>query len=83
MAAVDLGGSRAIWRATSRAGFALRSRLDRALDLLPETQTVVLTSGDGRLARLAAAERGGGFACLDAVPRRGPRPESRSSRGRS
>ena len=66
MAAVDLGGSRAYLAGhIPGAGFALRSRLDGALDRLPETGTVVLTSGDGRLARLAAAERGGGFACLD------------------
>ena len=66
MAAVDLGGSRAYLAGhVPGAGFALRSRLDGALDGLPAAETVVLVSSDGRLARLAAAERGGGFAYLE------------------
>ena len=66
MAAVDLGGSRAYLAGhIPGAGFALRSRLDGALDRLPRAETVVLTSEDGRLARLAAGEHGDGFAYLD------------------
>ena len=66
MAAVDLGGSRAYLAGhVPGAGFALRSRLDSALDRLPAAATVVLISADGRLARLAAAERGGNFAYLE------------------
>ena len=65
MAVLDLGGSRAYAAGhIPGAGFALRARLDRALERLPGAGTVVLTSGDGRLARLAAAERGDGFAYL-------------------
>ncbi len=66
MAAVDLSGSRA-YRAghVPGAGFALRARLDLVLDKLPAAETVVLVSGDGALARLAAAERGDGFAFLE------------------
>ena len=66
MAAVDLGGSRAYLAGhVPGAAFALRSRLDGALENLPAADTVVLISSDGRLARLAAAERGGGFAYLE------------------
>ncbi len=66
MAAVDLGGSRAYLAGhIPGAGFALRSRLDGALDKLSGARTVVLTSPDGRLARLAASERGSEIACLE------------------
>ncbi len=66
IAAVDLGGSRAYLAGhVPGAGFALRSRLDGALDGLPATETVALISSDGRLARLAAAEHGAGFAYLE------------------
>ena len=66
MAAIDLGGSRAYLAGhVPGAGFALRSRLDGALDGLPAADTVVLVSSDGRLARLAAAERGDNFAYLE------------------
>ena len=66
MAAVDLAGSRAYLAGhVPGAGFALRSRLDGALDGLPAAETVVLISSDGLLARLAAAERGGDFAYLE------------------
>ena len=65
MAAIDLGGSRAYLAGhVPGAAFALRSRLDDALAGLPEADTVVLISSDGRLARLAAAERDGKFAYL-------------------
>ena len=66
MTAVDLGGSRAYLAGhIPGAGFALRSRLDGALDKRSGARTVVLTSPDGRLARLAASERGGEVACLE------------------
>ena len=66
MAAVDLAGSRAYLAGhVPGAGFALRSRLDDALAGLTAAETVVLTSSDGRLARLAAAERGRDFAYLE------------------
>jgi rhodanese-related sulfurtransferase len=42
------------------AWFAIRSRLADALAKLPKTETIVLTSPDGALARLAAAEIAGG-----------------------
>jgi rhodanese-related sulfurtransferase len=38
------------------AWFAVRARLARSLDRVPRTRVLVLTSPDGRLARLAAAE---------------------------
>jgi rhodanese-related sulfurtransferase len=38
------------------AWFAIRSRLEAALAKLPSQQAIVLTSGDGRLAALAAVE---------------------------
>jgi rhodanese-related sulfurtransferase len=41
------------------AWFAIRSRLAEALARLPEAETIVLTSADGALARLAAAEIAG------------------------
>ena len=41
------------------AWFAVRSRLAAALDRVPGTANLVFTSGDGRLARLAAAEMNG------------------------
>ena len=66
MAAVDLGGSRAYLAGhVPGAAFALRSRLDGALEKLPAADTVVLISSDGRLARLAAAGRGDRFAYLE------------------
>jgi rhodanese-related sulfurtransferase len=42
------------------AWFAIRSRIAEALATLPKTKTIVLTSPDGALARLAAAEIAGG-----------------------
>jgi rhodanese-related sulfurtransferase len=41
------------------AWFATRTRLPDALDKLPAAETIVLTSPDGRLAQLAAAELAG------------------------
>ena len=65
VAAIDLGGSRAYLAGhIPGAVFALRSRLDPVLDKLAGAETVVFTSTDGRLARLAAAERGDKFAYL-------------------
>ena len=54
---VDLEGSRAYREGhIPGAWFALRSRLDEALAVLPPAAAVVFTSGDGVLAALAAAE---------------------------
>jgi len=41
------------------AWFAIRSRLPEDLDKLPKAETIILTSPDGALARLAAAELAG------------------------
>ena len=58
-AVVDIGTSRA-YRAGHIPGawFAVRSRLDAALKKIPATGALVLTSEDGALAQLAAAEIG-------------------------
>ena len=57
---IDLEGSRAYRRAhIPGAWFALRSRLDEARARLPAGGAVVLTSGDGVVARLAAGESAG------------------------
>ena len=56
---IDIGTSRA-YRAGHIPGawFAVRSRLDTALKKIPANGTLVLTSEDGALAQLAAAEIG-------------------------
>ena len=61
-AVVDLGRS-LDYRAGHIPGawFAVRSRLTAALERVPEAANLVFTSDDGRLARLAAAETGGGY----------------------
>jgi rhodanese-related sulfurtransferase len=54
---LDLGSSRAFREGhIEGAWFAIRSRLDRALARVPVRKTVVLTSEDGVLARLAVRE---------------------------
>jgi rhodanese-related sulfurtransferase len=57
---VDLGRS-LDYRAAHIPGawFAVRSRLETALERVPEAANLVFTSDDGRLARLAAADAGG------------------------
>jgi len=57
MAVVDLATSRAYAQGhIPGAWFAIRSRLPQDLAKLPKAEAVVLTSPDGALARLAAAE---------------------------
>jgi rhodanese-related sulfurtransferase len=56
---IDIGTSRA-YRAGHIPGawFAVRARLDAALKKIPASDTLVLTSDDGAMAQLAAAEIG-------------------------
>jgi rhodanese-related sulfurtransferase len=57
---VDLDWSRQYYQGhIPGAWFAIRSRLREAMSKLPPTDTIVLTSPDGVLAQLAAADLGG------------------------
>ena len=68
IAIIDLDTSRRFGQGhIPGAWFAIRSRLAEALEKLPAADLVVLTSPDGALARLAAAELAGGSVAVAAL----------------
>ncbi|MFO1087694.1 MAG: rhodanese-like domain-containing protein [Reyranellaceae bacterium] len=69
MAVVDLDTSRNYARGhIPGAWFAIRSRLARDLAKLPKVEAIVLTSPDGALARLAAADMATGAGAAGGLP---------------